>query len=64
MIIVSQNIFDIDPHEIAKTTVVETIVGGRVVFQAKTKYAKYSPPFVGRRKFDRWGIHILRKRET
>ena len=37
MIIVSQNIFDIDPHEIAKTKVVETIVGGRVVFQAKTK---------------------------
>jgi predicted amidohydrolase YtcJ len=37
MIIVSQNIFEIDPHEIAKTKVVETIVGGRVVFQAKTK---------------------------
>jgi len=37
MIIVSQNIFGVDPHEIAKTKVVETIVGGRVVFQAKTK---------------------------
>ena len=37
MIIVSQNIFEIDPHEIAKTKVVETIVGGRVVFQAKPK---------------------------
>ena len=37
LIIVSQNIFEIDPHEIAKTKVVETIVGGRVVFQAKAK---------------------------
>jgi len=37
MIIVSQNIFEIDPHEIAKTKVVKTIVGGRVVFQAKPK---------------------------
>ena len=37
MIVVSQNIFEIDPHEIAKTKVVETIVGGRVVYQAKTR---------------------------
>jgi len=37
MIIVSQNIFEIDPHEIARTKVLETIVGGRVVFQAETK---------------------------
>jgi predicted amidohydrolase YtcJ len=37
MIIVSQDIFEIDPHKIAKTKVLETIVGGRVVFQAKTK---------------------------
>jgi predicted amidohydrolase YtcJ len=37
MIIVSQDIFEIDPQKIAKTKVLETIVGGRVVFQAKTK---------------------------
>jgi predicted amidohydrolase YtcJ len=37
LLIVSQNIFDIDPHEIAKTKVVKTIVGGRVVYQAGAK---------------------------
>ncbi|MGB9464212.1 MAG: amidohydrolase [Candidatus Acidiferrum sp.] len=36
-IIVSQNIFEIDPHAIAKTKVVKTIVGGRVVYQADAK---------------------------
>ena len=28
---------DIDPHEIAKTKVIKTIVGGRVVYQAGAK---------------------------
>jgi len=37
LIILSQNIFDIDPHKIAATKVVTTIVGGRLVFQADTK---------------------------
>ena len=37
LIILSQNIFDIDPHKIAATKVVTTIVGGRLVFQAGTK---------------------------
>jgi predicted amidohydrolase YtcJ len=36
-IIVSQDIFEIDPHAIAKTKVVKTIVGGRVVYQADAK---------------------------
>ncbi len=36
-IIVSQNIFEIDPHTIAQTKVVKTIVGGRVVYQADAK---------------------------
>jgi predicted amidohydrolase YtcJ len=34
LIIVSQNILDIDPHRIADTKVLTTIVGGRVVYQA------------------------------
>src|SRR6202035_4279438 len=34
LIIVSQNIFDIDPHRIADTKALTTIVGGRVVYQA------------------------------
>jgi predicted amidohydrolase YtcJ len=34
LIIVSQNIFDIDPRRIAETKVLTTIVGGRVVYQA------------------------------
>jgi predicted amidohydrolase YtcJ len=37
LVIVSQNIFDIDPHEIAKTKVIKTIIGGRVVYQAGAK---------------------------
>jgi predicted amidohydrolase YtcJ len=37
LIIVSQNIFEIDPHAIAQTKVVKTIVGGRVVYQAGEK---------------------------
>ena len=37
LVIVSQNIFEIDPHTIAKTKVVKTIVGGRVVYQAEAK---------------------------
>jgi predicted amidohydrolase YtcJ len=37
LIIVSQNIFEIDPHTIAKTKVDKTIVGGRVVYQAGAK---------------------------
>jgi predicted amidohydrolase YtcJ len=37
LIIVSQNIFDIDPHRIAETKVLTTMVGGRVVYQAATK---------------------------
>jgi predicted amidohydrolase YtcJ len=37
LIIVSQNIFEIDPHKIAETKVVDTIVGGKVVYQAEPK---------------------------
>jgi predicted amidohydrolase YtcJ len=37
LIIVSQNIFEIDPHTIAQTKVEKTIVGGRVVYQADAK---------------------------
>jgi predicted amidohydrolase YtcJ len=37
LIILSQNIFDIDPHKIGATKVVTTIVGGRVVYQADAK---------------------------
>jgi len=37
LIIVSQNIFDIEPHKIGATKVVTTIVGGQVVYQADTK---------------------------
>jgi predicted amidohydrolase YtcJ len=37
LIIVSQNIFEVDPHAIAKTKVVKTIVGGRVVYQVEAK---------------------------
>jgi predicted amidohydrolase YtcJ len=37
LIIVSQNIFDIDPHRLAETKVLTTIVGGRVVYQAPAK---------------------------
>jgi predicted amidohydrolase YtcJ len=37
IIIVSQNIFDIDPHRLAETKVLTTMVGGRVVYQAPAK---------------------------
>ena len=37
LIIVSQNILDIDPHRIAETKVLTTIVGGRVVYQAPAR---------------------------
>ncbi len=37
LIIISQNVFDIEPHKIGSTKVVTTIVGGRVVYQADTK---------------------------
>src|SRR5580704_14415206 len=37
LVIVSQNIFEIDPHAIAKTKVVKTIVGGKVVYDADAK---------------------------
>jgi predicted amidohydrolase YtcJ len=35
LIVVSQNIFEIDPHEISKTEAVLTMVGGRIVFDAR-----------------------------
>src|SRR5262249_13132959 len=35
LIILSQNLFDVEPHSIGKTKVLTTIVGGRVVFQAQ-----------------------------
>jgi predicted amidohydrolase YtcJ len=37
LIIVSQNIFDVDPHHLAETKVLTTMVGGRVVYQATAK---------------------------
>jgi predicted amidohydrolase YtcJ len=37
LIIISQNIFDINPHKIGATKVVATIVGGRLVYQADSK---------------------------
>jgi len=37
LIIVSQNIFDVNPHRIDATKVLTTIVGGRVVYQADAK---------------------------
>jgi len=37
LIVVSQNIFEINPHNIGATKVVTTIVGGRLVYQADTK---------------------------
>jgi len=33
LIVVSQNIFEIDPHRIAETTVALTMVGGKIVFE-------------------------------
>ena len=40
LIIISQNIFDINPHKIGATKVVTTIVGGRLVYQADSKQAE------------------------
>jgi predicted amidohydrolase YtcJ len=37
MIILSQNIFDVEPRKIGATKVVTTLVGGRVVYQADSK---------------------------
>jgi len=37
LIILSQNIFDVDPHKIGATKIITTIVGGRLVYQADTK---------------------------
>ncbi|HLZ92311.1 MAG TPA: amidohydrolase [Candidatus Acidoferrum sp.] len=37
LIIISQNIFEIDPHRVAETKVLTTMVGGRVVYQAPAK---------------------------
>jgi predicted amidohydrolase YtcJ len=37
LIIVSQNIFEIDPHHLAQTKVLTAIVGGRVVYQVTAK---------------------------
>jgi hypothetical protein len=37
LIMVSQNIFEIDPHKISQTKVLLTVVGGRVVYQADAK---------------------------
>jgi hypothetical protein len=37
LIVVSQNIFDINPHKIGATKVVTTIIGGRLVYQADSK---------------------------
>jgi predicted amidohydrolase YtcJ len=37
LIILSQNIFEVDPHKIGTTKVVTTIVGGRLVYQMDTK---------------------------
>ncbi len=43
LIIVSQNIFDIDPHKISETKVLTTIVGGQVVFQSGEKPPEGKP---------------------
>jgi predicted amidohydrolase YtcJ len=37
LIVVSQNVFEIDPHKIAGTKVVTTMVGGRVVYQSEAR---------------------------
>lgn len=37
LIVISQNIFEINPHKIGATKVVTTIVGGRLVYQADSK---------------------------
>ena len=37
LIVLSQNIFEVDPHKIASTKVLTTVVGGRVVYHAATR---------------------------
>ena len=37
LIVISQNLFEVDPHKIADTKLITTMVGGRVVYQADTK---------------------------
>jgi predicted amidohydrolase YtcJ len=37
LIILSQNIFDVDPHKIGATRIVTTIVGGQLAYQADSK---------------------------
>jgi hypothetical protein len=37
LIIVSQNIFDINPRKIGATKVLATIIGGRIVYQSDSK---------------------------
>ena len=37
LIVISQNIFDVNPHKIGATKVIATIVGGRLVYQADSK---------------------------
>jgi predicted amidohydrolase YtcJ len=37
LIILSQNLFEVDPHRLAQTKVVTTIAGGRVVYQSDAK---------------------------
>ena len=37
VIIVDRNIFEIDPHDIADTKVLTTIVGGKIVYEAESK---------------------------
>jgi hypothetical protein len=35
LILVSQNIFEVEPHKIAETRPVLTMVGGRIIFDAR-----------------------------
>ena len=35
LIVVSQNVFDLDPHRIAETKVLLTMVGGKIVHDAR-----------------------------
>ena len=37
LIILSQNLFEVDPHRLSETKIVTTIVGGRVVYQSAAK---------------------------
>ncbi len=46
LIVVSQNIFEIDPHQIGKTKVITTIVGGRIIYQHDAKEQQYVAPGV------------------